>query len=127
MCYLPEAEKVVSFTPPRGTTTSIAPDRHRGYRGALRVLARNTTPLRSAFQKEVETNIEFGEAVLTILRRKAECQLELIAPAHDEQVVEFWRSLLDMQTVQAKLGRERHRLTVVQGDPRSTFSGRLEE
>lgn len=72
-------------------------------------------PVRSAFQNEIETNIEFGEAVLMMLKRKAENQLELIAPAHDEQVVEFWRSLLDMHTVQAKLGRERHRLSVIQG------------
>ena len=53
--------------------------------------------------------------VLTMLKRKAENQLELIAPTHSEQVVEFWRALLDMQTVQAKLGRERHRLSVLQG------------
>jgi len=39
----------------------------------------------------------------------------LIAPAHDEQVVEFWRALLAMHEVQVKLDRERHRLTVMQG------------
>ena len=50
-----------------------------------------------------------------MLKRKAENQLELIAPAHDEQVVGLWRALIAMQTVQAKLGRERHRLTVMQG------------
>src|SRR3974377_1708894 len=65
------------------------------------------------YQKEVENNVEFGEAVLTMLKRKAECQLEILAPAHDEHLVEFWRSLLDVQTVQAKLGRERHRLSIV--------------
>lgn len=59
--------------------------------------------LRSAFQSEIETNVEFGEAVLTMLKRKAECQLEIIAPAYGEHLVEFWRALLDMQTVQAKL------------------------
>ena len=69
----------------------------------------------NAFQNDIESNIEFGEAVLTMLKRKAENQLELIAPAHDEHVVEFWRALLDMQTVQAKLGRERHRLIGVRG------------
>jgi hypothetical protein len=69
----------------------------------------------SAFQNDIETNIEYGEAVFALLKRKAEHQLELIAPAHDEHVVEFWRALLDMQTVQAKLGRERHRLSVMQG------------
>jgi hypothetical protein len=64
---------------------------------------------------DIEANIEYGEAVFTLLKRKAENQLELIAPAHDEHVVEFWRALLDMQTVQAKLDRERHRLTVLRG------------
>lgn len=78
-------------------------------------MAQRQTPLRSAFQQEIENNVEYGEAILTILRRKAECQLERIAPAHDEGVVEFWRALLDMQTVQAKLGRERHRLTAFRG------------
>jgi len=73
------------------------------------------TPLRNAFQNDIESNIEYGEAVFALLKRKAECQLELIAPAHSEQVVEFWRALLDMQTVQAKLDRERHRLSVIQG------------
>jgi len=50
------------------------------------------TPLRSTFQRELSNNIEYGEAILTMLRRKAECQLERITPGHDEQVVEFWRS-----------------------------------
>jgi len=78
-------------------------------------MANRQAPLRSAFQSELETNIEFGESVLTMLKRKAECQLEIIAPAYDEHLVEFWRALLDMQTVQAKLDRERHRLLVLQG------------
>jgi len=78
-------------------------------------MANGQRPLRSAFQSEIETNVEFGEAVLTMLKRKAERQLELIAPAHDEHLVEFWRALLDMQTVQAKLSRERFRLSVLQG------------
>ncbi len=78
-------------------------------------MATRQSPLRSAFRQDIESNVEFGEAVLTMLKRKAECQLEQIAPAHDEHVVEFWRVLLDMQTVQAKLGRERHRLSVLQG------------
>jgi hypothetical protein len=78
-------------------------------------MATRKTPFRNAFHKEISDNLEYGEAVFALLKRKAENQLELIAPAHDEQVVEFWRSLLDMQTVQAKLDRERHRLTVIQG------------
>ena len=66
----------------------------------------------------LEGNIEFGEAVLAMLKRKAEQQLEIIAPAHDEHVVEFWKSLLDMLTILAKLGRERHRLTVLKTSDR---------
>jgi hypothetical protein len=50
-----------------------------------------------------------------MLKRKAENQLELIAPAHSEQVVEFWRALLAMHDTQAKLDRERYRLSVLQG------------
>jgi hypothetical protein len=77
-------------------------------------MATRNTPFRNAFQMDIESNIEYGEAIFALLKRKAENQLELIAPAHSEQVVEFWRALLDMQTVQAKLGRERHRLTAMQ-------------
>ena len=68
-----------------------------------------------AFQQEIESNLEYGESLFALLKRKTENQLELIAPGHDEQAVEFWRALLDMQTVQAKLDRERHRLSVMQG------------
>jgi hypothetical protein len=71
------------------------------------------TPLRSTFQNELSDNIEYGEAVLAMLKRKAENQLERIAPGHDEQVVEFWRSLLDMQTVQSHLCNERYRLSAL--------------
>jgi hypothetical protein len=51
-------------------------------------------PPRIALQKEIETNIELGEGLI-------ESQLKLIAPTHDEQVVEFWRALLDMQISRA--------------------------
>jgi hypothetical protein len=44
------------------------------------------------------------------------------APAHDKQVVEFWRSLIDMLTVQAKLGRE----TSADGMPGLTLSSTQE-
>jgi hypothetical protein len=81
----------------------------------VRKMATRQTPLRTAFQKDIESNVEYGEAVFALLKRKAENQLELIAPAHSEQVVEFWRALLAMQTVQVKLGRERHRLSVLDG------------
>ena len=53
----------------------------------------NMTPLRPALQKKRSDNIEYGEAILAMLKRKAERQLEVIAPAQDEQVVEFWKVL----------------------------------
>lgn len=71
------------------------------------------TSLRTAFQEEISDNIQYGEAILTALKLKAERQLELIAPAQPENVVEFWRALLDMQTVQAKLSTERYRLSTL--------------
>jgi len=73
------------------------------------------TSLRNALQKEISDNIEYGEAVLTMLKRKAERQLEIIAPAQNEQVVEFWRALLDIHVVADRLGRERYRLSVLRG------------
>lgn len=71
--------------------------------------------LRIALQNDIAANIEYGEAILTMLKRKAECQLELIAPAQPETVVEFWRAMLDMQTVQAQITRERYRLFTIRG------------
>lgn len=50
-----------------------------------------------------------------MLKCKAERQLELIAPSQSEQVVEFWRALVDVQTVQAKLCTERYRLSTIRG------------
>jgi hypothetical protein len=49
-----------------------------------------------------------------MLKRKAESQLEVIAPAHAEEVVELWRAVLDMHDIQVKLARERYRLSVLQ-------------
>jgi len=72
-------------------------------------------PLRSALQKEISDNIEYGEAILTMLKRRVERQLAIIAPAQSEQVVDFWRALLDMHEVQVKLVRERYRLSMLQG------------
>ena len=71
------------------------------------------TPLRSSLHKQLADNVEFGEAILTMLKLKAERQLEVIAPSQEEQVVEFWRALLDMHEVQDKLVRERYRLSVL--------------
>ena len=80
-----------------------------------KVLYVNMTPLRTALQKEISDNIEYGEAILTMLKRKADRQLEIIAPAHSEQEVEFWRALLAMHEVQVKLLRERYRLSTFRG------------
>jgi hypothetical protein len=73
------------------------------------------TTLRCALQKEISDNIEYGELILATLKRKAESQLEVIAPEQPEDVVEFWRALLAMHEVQVKLVRERYRLSVLQG------------
>ena len=70
------------------------------------------TPLRTAIQNEIANNIEYGEAILTMLTRKAERQLEVVAPDHNEDLLALWRSLLDIQAVQEKLSRERWRLSV---------------
>jgi hypothetical protein len=69
--------------------------------------------LRSALQREISDNIEYGEAILALLKRKAERQLEVIAPAQTEEVAELWRALLDMHDVEVKLARERYRLSVL--------------
>ena len=73
------------------------------------------TPLRTALQKEISDNIEYGEAIFTMLKLKAQSQLEIVAPAQTEEVVELWRALLAMHEVQVKLVRERYRLSVLQG------------
>ncbi len=68
------------------------------------------TPLRSALQKEISDNVEYGEAILTMLKRKAERQLEIIAPAQDGRLIEVLRVLLDMQYVEVTLIYERYPL-----------------
>ena len=67
------------------------------------------TLLRRASRKGRSDNIEFGEAIFALLKRKAERQLEIIAPTHDERVVEVLRALVDMHEVQVNLVRERYR------------------
>jgi hypothetical protein len=44
-----------------------------------------------------------GEAIHTMLKRIAESQRKIIAPAQDEQVVELWRALLDMNEVSGQI------------------------
>ena len=72
-----------------------------------------SSTLRSALQKEAADNLEFGEAIFTMLKRKTERQLELIAPAQNGEIVEVLGALLHMHEVQATLLRERFRLSVL--------------
>jgi len=69
--------------------------------------------LRTALQNEISDNIEYGELILATLKRKADCQLELIAPAPDEAVVEVLRALVDMHVIQNRLSQDRHRISVL--------------
>jgi hypothetical protein len=66
---------------------------------------------RNAIQIEIVDNLEFGESLLAMLVRKAEGHLARVAPVQNEETVELLRSLIDIQIVQAKLGRERQRLS----------------
>jgi hypothetical protein len=68
------------------------------------------TPLRLALQNEIEHNIEYGEALLTALRLRAQRQLDIVALHQHEDVVCLVRLMLDIQAVQSKIGRERYRL-----------------
>jgi hypothetical protein len=62
----------------------------------------------------IRENIELGEALLEMLSRKAERHIELrIAPTQPEEVVEFLELLFSIQTVQARLMRERLRLLIL--------------
>ena len=70
------------------------------------------TPLRTAFQNEIAHNIEYGEALLIALRRKAERQFDAVVPDQNESLLALWRSMLDIQAIQEKLSRERWRLSV---------------
>ena len=67
----------------------------------------------AAIQREILDNIEFGESLVALLSRKAEAHLAAVAPAHTEETVELLRSLLNIQVVQSKLGRERQRLSIL--------------
>ena len=69
------------------------------------------TPRRTALQKEI-SDLEYSEAVLELLKCKAERQLEVIAHFQHKQVLEMWRALLDIHTAQDTLSRERYRISV---------------
>ena len=67
----------------------------------------------NANQNEILNNVEFGDSLLAMLIRKAEGHLAAVAPEHTEETIQLLRSLLDLHVVQAKLGRERQRLSIV--------------
>lgn len=71
------------------------------------------TALRTALRNETSDNIEYGVAILTALRLKAQRQLELVAPDQDENLLVLCRLILDIQAVQEKISLERYRLTTV--------------
>lgn len=70
------------------------------------------TSFRTALQNEINHNIEYGEAILTALRLKAQRQIEMVTPHQHEDVVTLFRLMLDIQAVQGKLGLERYRLSI---------------
>jgi hypothetical protein len=70
------------------------------------------TSLRTGLQKEMSDNIEYGEAILTALRLKAQRQIEVVAPHQHEEVIALYCLMMDIQAVQEKLSRERYRLSV---------------
>jgi hypothetical protein len=69
-------------------------------------------PVRTTHRKETPDQIEYGEAILTAFRLKAQRQVELVVPHQQEDVVALYRLMLDIQAVQEKLSRERWRLSV---------------
>jgi len=69
-------------------------------------------PVRTTLRKETPNDIEYGEAILVALKLKAERQLEAIAPNQQDNLMVLCRLMLDIQSVQEKLSRERWRLSV---------------
>ena len=68
-------------------------------------------PLRTVFQNEISHNIEYGEALLTALRLRAQNQLEIVALHQHEDLVSLCRLMLDIQAVEQKICREIYRLS----------------
>jgi hypothetical protein len=56
------------------------------------------TPVSTALQKDMADTIEYGEAILTALRLKAQRQLEMVIPHQHEDVIALYRLMLDIQT-----------------------------
>jgi len=70
------------------------------------------TALRTSHQEPDVDPIQYGEALLTALRLKAERQIHLISIDQDAGIAAMCRLLLDIQAVQDRLGRERYRLSL---------------
>ena len=64
-------------------------------------------------RQKITANVEFGEAILHMLTRKAECKLPVIARTQPAEVVEFLETVLNIQLVQGKLVSERVRLSML--------------
>lgn len=60
------------------------------------------------------TTLEYGEALLTALKLKAERQLQLVSESQTE-VATLCRLLLDIQAVQERIGRERYSISLYTG------------
>ena len=69
-------------------------------------------PARTTRPTETPNNIEYGEALLTALKLKAERQLELMAPDENRNLLALCRLMMDIQAVEHKLSRERYRRSV---------------
>jgi hypothetical protein len=64
-------------------------------------------------REKIAANIQFGEAILSLLTRKAECELPVIARTQPAEVVEFLQTVLHIQIVQGKLVSERLRFSML--------------
>jgi hypothetical protein len=73
------------------------------------VLSSPITALRTALRTETPDNIEYGEAILTALRLKAQRQIDVIASDQDDHLLVLLRLIVDIQAVEGKLNRERYR------------------
>jgi len=68
---------------------------------------------RYTIQQHLVAEIEYGEALLTALKLKAERQVELISASQPDELTNFCRLILDIQVVQQRVDRERYRLSLL--------------
>lgn len=79
-----------------------------------RIVSLPITALRTVPQIEISDKIQYGEAILVALQLKAQRQLEVIASDQDERLLVLCRLIMDIQTVQERLSRERYRMSTLQ-------------